>query len=521
MERIKEIPNIQISRPPAYFILYAIDKNKKRDFGLSDQNFFKQILKRYQLTSAFFRFPLHFLLFQKRDGFSSIGLSLIASFFPSLSLLFKNYSCLELLVHTRDGGKNVITAVPEKDVSIHKFPVSNIHWFSPLLSFLPVLSLLNAERIESKILRENLHLHESFYHSQPVSTIAFILPKTDSFSRKTPESERVRPILTYSASRVMTSLVAKFGVDGLLSKDTGLHTDSRGNAGVDLLSTAREMVLSTPITNAPLARNFIFKREQRNNFSAFSDFRLLKGKIESRPKDTTRIDRKEIPGGAVSTKNHEALEKGVIKNGTLSPVKRFPDVNRNAWEKLIKKYLHLEIPHTDRKSLVSRNRTSYPHRVNFSPNILKNSTDIIIPGEGISTKSREAVKKRVIGNEIYSRLQHFSYHCQNAGEMILKKYLTSKISYIDRKSLVSRNRTDLPPVAYFSSNKPEESADVTKKTNENSRPKSLHADSSLAINPQRSSSSDSVPEINVFNLADRVYTLITERVKREREMRGY
>jgi hypothetical protein len=72
MESLKNIPNIQISLSPACFLLHSVRKAKNKELGLSSQAFFMQILRKYLIESGFFRFPLHFLLLQKRNDILKI-----------------------------------------------------------------------------------------------------------------------------------------------------------------------------------------------------------------------------------------------------------------------------------------------------------------------------------------------------------------------------------------------------------------------------------------------------------------
>ena len=421
MVALKEIPNIQISYLPDYFILCAIKHNKKRNFGLSDQGFFKQILKRYQLKSTFFNLSLYFLYFQKRSEFLTAQ-SLMASFFPSLSILFKNFFSFMPLINTQNKVNNVIAAVAEKDLPIHKFAFLNKHWFSDS-SFLPVSPLSSTEKIQPKIHRKNLHFYESSYRFPPASAVSIFLPYTGLYNRKAFRLEKVKPTLTLATAKVMPFMDAHSEKHELPLKDARIHSGQE-----------------------------------------------------------------------------------VIKNEISPHYNRFTGNGQNAGKKLSQKYLNPKIPYIDRKSLISRHTIDFQPMVYFSSNPPKNSADAI----------KKAIARKSSISRYTTDFQPIVYFSPN----LIKNSADVIKKAIDRKLLLSRHTIDFQPMVYFSSNPPKNSADVIKKAEENLRSASLHSDSSPPINP-KIPPSVSVPEIDLFNLADRVYGLIVERVKREREMRGH
>ncbi len=100
-----------------------------------------------------------------------------------------------------------------------------------------------------------------------------------------------------------------------------------------------------------------------------------------------------------------------------------------------------------------------------------------------------------------------------------------KINYRDlqmakqfsRQSEYSRT---FPPVKYFRPNLAAEPGVLSTKSDKNSKLKSLSSDYS-SLSPDKIPAAVSVEGDNLYNLADRIYKIIVDRVKREREIRGY
>lgn len=525
MRKLKKIPDFQVSLLPGNFVFCAYFPYQEGKFALSDRDFLAQILGRYQLISAYVKTPLYFLLFKSGDEFYESQ--------PLFqSILTKNYFSILTHINKHYETKNVINvALP--DSSAFKSEVLMRAFTDPYL--FPILPLPVTQKIKTKLQSKELHFHQSLFGFPSIPSLSVISPYSKCSNKEDLKSEDDWPDPIFFRDKVKQYENVRFYEDEFhlnnTIKQNALHFSKPGLNTEELFSTAaKNFYFANSILNRVEPGWLASKNEKRDNRIPLAQLRSLNGEIKTGVKypnslaDKLRFVQEQIPGEVARVSIHENYEEGVLKSDISSAYKQSLDFSQGSEEIPGTCFLTTGIPFIYTKPLSKKYPAGFSPENYFSPDLIRK-----LPDDAFSQERFRITAPGISGEG--EKKNEFSFQQGSLVKSIHKtweeppqKFHLSKFPIGAGKSSEQKYTTDRPSLVYSHpkvskiSPEPIQEEEVSRSSQSSNLAPSLSPSLSNEIGAVQS---DSAPEAELVNLVDRVYSLIEERVRREREMRGY
>jgi hypothetical protein len=539
---LKPFSNIQISLSPDSFMLSASKWSDKRFFGFLKQDFSGKIFNRYRIISDCFRLQLYFLRFPRKYAFLNY------LFFP-LSILLKNRITFNRFADDANRPYSVDRLIKE----IFEKAVYNNSAFTTI-NFLYGHLPLSISSVPNIVYPKSNFSFINLYHDKLMSywvnptlfsgKVAYIMRnlgfRENVVSSTSISGEIVNGLKDHYKEVSREEILYKKSYSGFDEK--GISSGSIGECcfpGFTIGSSALSDMILRKLSKKSLKmmerielseETYSSKQPKRipyakEEFSYIPAFMTVSTKLSNvifrklNQESLGTVESVELPENTYSSNQPERIS---YSNEESDYVPRFTISSSALSDVIFKKLNQRNLKTKEGIELQEKTHSSkQPGGVSFS-----NWEYTYFPGFLISSS--------IIGN-IKSKKRFDSsageYKGNLESEIILKQPQQSPGNYSQRKIYrdlqidkqipeQSEYLRTFPSVKYFHPNLAVEPEVLSTKSDKNSKLKSFSSDYS-SLSPDKIPAAVSVEGDNLNNLADRIYKIIVDRVKREKEMRGY
>lgn len=503
--------SMRISRNPEFFVSGLIKPGKNKPPGIADLSFFDQITGKYGHTAGFIKTQLHYLYFPKQIKFLQKNLLInffIHSHFNIFPAIVKNISCLH---------RNFIENRQE-DIFLAK--ISNL-LKAPTglnLSSQPVLRFQNiaicAVKKLLKINRESAKVQK--HEIRPGNQVANIFFRDTSFftyPRLNPISNRADRNIVEKKSKSMKNFVASKATESEKKYISISHPSRRPSLVNFYLQNSRNRItIPQVLLNLPVCGHIFAKQSAagRQPWSYLTEFPMT---IASR--------RREIFNLYDNVTNER--QSNISKETIARPISLIPFDKTAA---LIADFPPLpavfsKLPVMRENPLLeAKDADSHPKKRTIKQ-----------PIESDTAHLNNIMKSINFDKKLINRLRYIPFSDYDFTYMIKQRRMLRKSGSVKKinnppspvESILTQEpsmagyRNNFPDMTYFSSNRSPHSTDMAGSGEGKKKTEFLKVDSSYKTDHTKPLS---VPWPDLYGLADKVYGLIVERIKRECELRG-
>lgn len=520
--------NTRISLAPELFCSIGKRFIGNNHSGILDHGFFQQILNKYQYSPRFFSSILYFLYspkgfeyYQKNSFMNFSIISLLNNHIFQQQIKNPIYVSSALAAHKG----RVITRQPEDKVALQPYQFFYSH--NVKKSFLRP-SIFKSSSAAYPLLREASDIDSHFIKKKPFikeKPQAHYSSAINNFSYQTHPFHIVRPLLKPSIEIAPMALKA---VHSQQNSELSLYYDFLRKRPSDIL----HWKISRAFLPIPLG-----KKDGLSKVLPVLPTTLYC----QRPK--TVIPRSFVPRNLIE-RFMPSVEMTKRKAQKLTAFnidrkKRARSAGKESWSPA---FDGIDSFYIDKKSINTMNHTSF-----WDYNLTHiRQRNLIRKNSPVKTVLGYPYEKKADLTQVF----HSVIHARQAEEKLIQTKSINTLSYttfsdyllrhIRQNSLLKKNHLFLTfsegeglpsksfsvsgykyassDMIYFSSTTSPPTAGINQGSQEMKRAESLNIDSSYKIN---SAKPLPVPELNLYSLADKVYGLILERIKRERDMRGH
>lgn len=501
---LKPFSDIRIGRVPDSFMVYVSKFGKEKPFCLLKQDFLSKILEKYSIVSLPFRLQLYFLQFPKRKAFLNY------LFFP-LSILFKNHFNFNRFSNNKNKPyrtEKSIKKLFEKVIYLNK---SNISVINPLhgQSPLPYLSIPNIQQPESDTRTIISHYNKLFFNSLLTSINSIF------FSDKKTDIEKTAGLNSKDSSRELSKKISEGIKDHNMEENrdkiqpTNISSDLKEKV-IDFINVKNSYFSNLTVSNY-ITSNMISKKQ---NLSSLSDINQpgLQKDFSSKTNAITSGNMSYFyfprfifnKFSSIDLFSQKTNEENVGSMKTPKSTKDFLSItNKNDFSFKDIDYFHLP------KFIFNSSPTIGIISNKIRQENIQNTRELF-PSERERKKTTES-KLLTEQSKQYPRNYLQKNNFRNSSRDVIKNnYFHKESNYL----------SDFPSIKYFYPNLKEYPEILDKKNIKKTNFKSPSLNNSYF--PTDKTPSPVYPTgDNLFHLADKVYKIIVERVRREKEMGGY
>ncbi len=589
-EKLENI-NIRVANDPEFFVFSFMKRDGRKFATIIDQNFFEQIAKKYQHTSASVKLSLFFLHFLQGPKHLTKNLSFNISILSHVHLfpaIVKNYisSTLFNIFEKKAANSHM------KNSLYFSNPPLQLNLFSQPVLHLSVAkkSQLTLHKQVKSFLKPGIQNNPLLFHylkKDSLNLIDYLIKeelKKITKGKTTTSVIKSKNILPFPFAKEELSILhfwqtisSHFEYTDLskrlwafikpdITKVPNADTIRRSRLiqNYDYTKNNQHNIIkekiAKPISLLPIGKTIQSKStalQDRNTLKEgyapmgsskhfeYTDFHkrlrtFIKPDITKAPNAAAAVGRDRLILNYDYTKNnrHNIMKEEISKPISLLPIRKTIQSRSTALrERNTLKEGHTSMNRSKgEKSLAKESDTTdnnISERFYLNKKFTFNKAHMTFLDHNIiHTKQIHRIRKYnflkninedVLYNDFKKHKKGFFYYRNfekniNAVRDSDKPILTIENTLSPKELTKSNYRYNLPDMIYFTSKKSQKTSDIVQKSEMSGKTELSQKDFSYKTDSVKPSS---IPEFNVHSIADRVYGLIVERVKRERQMRGW